>query len=138
MGLSNRQNAVLARLLAGERLDQAAAAIGVPYRTATRWAASTEFRSALEQARRDAITGALDTLAGAARDAARIVGELMRDASAPAGVRLRAAEGVLDRLTRWVELSDVIARVEALEGQLAGPGRVATAQPEGNSDGVTN
>lgn len=113
--LTPKQVALVTALLEGKTLDAAAQAAGVAYTTARRWRRRPEFVAALAEARRELISGALDVLSVGARAAAAELLSLLRDKTVSPMVRLRAAEAVLDRLTRWIELEDLEARIRALE-----------------------
>lgn len=113
--LTPKQVTLVAALLEGKTLEQAAQAAGVAYVTAKRWRRRPEFIAALAEARRELITGALDVLTVGARAAAAELLALLRDKTVSPMVRLRAAEAVLERLHRWVELEDLEARLRVLE-----------------------
>lgn len=113
--LTPKQVTLVAALLEGKTLEQAAAAAGVAYITAKRWRRRPEFAAALAEARREIIAGALDVLTVGARAAAGELLALLRDRTVAPMVRLRAAEAVLERLHKWAELEDLEARIRALE-----------------------
>ena len=110
-----KQSRIIAELLQGKRLEQAAAAAGIAYSTARRWSLSPEFQAELAAARRAAIAEALDALTAAARSAALEQVRLLTDESTSPALRLKASIAILDRLTAWIELSDLEARLAALE-----------------------
>lgn len=126
--LTTKQTAVIAALLAGNSIEQAARACDVGARTIYRWfQLDAPFNAALAEGRRAALHTAVNQLAHTGHDAAAVVTKIMRDPKASPAVRLRAALGVLDILMKWNELQDFDARLKRLE---------AGAQPgqEGSDD----
>jgi hypothetical protein len=59
----------------------------------------------------------MNIVTATARTAAGIVLELMTDRRSPPGVRLRAALGILELLSKWLELQDFESRLRRLEGE---------------------
>lgn len=117
--ITPKQTAAIAALMTGATIEAAASAVGVNAATVHRWLRDPAFVEELAAARRLTIGAALDTLTAGARAAAAEIAALVNDKSVAPLVRLRAAEALLDRLTRWVELEDLQRRIEALEGRLA-------------------
>lgn len=115
--LTPKQVKLITALLEGRTLEQAAEAAGVAYITAKRWRRDPDVIAELADARRELIAGALDVLTVGARAAAGELLALLRDKTVSPMVRLRAAEAVLERLHRWVELEDLDARLKALEAR---------------------
>lgn len=117
--LTSRQHSAILHLLGGKTIVDAAKAAGVAEKTLHAWLKEPAFAEELAAARRQAIGTALDVLTASARDAAAVVVALVNDKTVAPLVRLRAAEALLDRLSRWVELEEMQRRIEALEARLA-------------------
>lgn len=115
--LTSRQHSAILHLLAGMTIVDAAKAAGVAEKTLHAWLKEETFTAELAAARRQAIGTALDTLTASGRAAAEVIVTLMSDTKIAPTTRLRAAESVLDRLTRWIELEDLARRIEALEAR---------------------
>jgi hypothetical protein len=110
-----KQVAIIAALLMGKTIEQAAAGAGASPSTAHRWLRDPVFVAELAKARRAALSAALDVLTAGARIAAGEILAILRDKKVAPSVRLRAAEAVLERLHKWAELEDLEARIRALE-----------------------
>jgi phage terminase small subunit len=113
--LTPKQAQLVAVLLEGKSLDQAAKAAGIAYVTAKRWRRTPQIAAALAEGRRELIASALDILTVGARAAAGEILTILRDRNVAPLVRLRAAEAVLERLHKWAELEDLESRIRALE-----------------------
>ena len=114
-GLTGRQLAAIARLMAGDNVTRAAEACGIPRRTLTRWLAEEPFTRALEAAQADAIADSVRHLAGALSDASAAAIRLARESEDEA-IRLRAALAVVSMYRELRDAGDIEARLAALEG----------------------
>ena len=113
--LSGRQLAVIARLMAGDGIADAATACGVNRRTVTRWLTEEPFTRALEAAQTAAIADSVRHLAGALSEASAAVIRLARESEDEA-IRLRAALAVVSMYRELRDAGDIEARLAALEG----------------------
>ena len=117
--VTGKQAKALAALLDGLNLQDAAAAAGVNRKTLRRWLDDdAEFWRAYHRSSGASLQLAARRLTGKLDGAVALLGEVMDDASAPAGVRLRAAQLVLDGALRLLEAADIETRLAALEEQL--------------------
>jgi len=114
-GLTGRQLAAIARLMAGDNVTRAAEASGVPRRTLTRWLTEETFTRALEAAQTAAIADSVRHLAGALSEASAAVIRLARESEDEA-IRLRAALAVVSMYRELRDAGDMEARLAALEG----------------------
>jgi len=114
-GLTGRQLAAIARLMAGDNVTRAAEASGVPRRTLTRWLTEDLFSRALEAAQTAAIADSVRHLAGALSEASAAVIRLARESEDEA-IRLRAALAVVSMYRELRDAGDMEARLAALEG----------------------
>jgi len=113
-----KQVKALEALLDGANIQDAATAAGVNRKTIGRWLNDPAFwklyqfnsRRVLELAARR-LTGKLDMAVG-------LVASVMEDEDAPAGVRLRAAQQVIDGSLKLLEVADIQERLTALEARL--------------------
>lgn len=135
--LSHKQRAVMAELIAGATVADAAAAAGVHRNTVGRWLSEPVFAAALIVAQDDALNMAtLGTSADVATslDAIRAV---LNDDDAPAALRLRAATAMIEtrvKLLDTVAYARRIARMEnAIDEIKNTPPR--TARPAGETRG---
>jgi hypothetical protein len=109
-----REDAIIA-LLSNRNVEEAARTTGVGARTLYRWLNDPEFQLAYREARRAAFgqaTARLQQLSGAA---VSTLGKIMIDSNAPAASRVRAADCILERAAKAIELEEIEARLEALE-----------------------
>jgi cytosine/adenosine deaminase-related metal-dependent hydrolase len=113
--LGRKQEDAIAALLSHRNIDEAATAAGVGTRTLLRWLQLPEFKTEYLKARREVVSQTTARLQQAMGAAGTTVLKLMTDVNVPAAVRLRAAECVLDRGLKSIEMDDIDARVAALE-----------------------
>ena len=114
-----KKEEAIAALLTQRNLDEAAKAIGIAPNTLLKWMKEPEFDAAYRAARRLAFSQSIARLQQASSAAVTTVLKLMVDTNAPPSTRLRAADIVLERTSKAIELEDIEARLAALE-QAAG------------------
>jgi transposase-like protein len=110
-----KKDEAIAALLSRRSVEDAARAVGLDPNTLLRWLQMPEFRAEYRKARREAVGQTTARLQQATGAAGAIVLKLMTDPNVPASVRLRAAECVLDRATKSLELEDMEDRIADLE-----------------------
>ena len=101
--------------LTHRNVEEAARAVGISTRTLLRWMKVPEFQDAYREARRIAFSQSIARLQQGATAAATTLLTMLVDGSAPASVRVRAAECVLNQATKAIEIEDIEARVAELE-----------------------
>ena len=90
-----------------------------------RWLKLPEFQAAYREARRDGFGQATARLQQASGAAASVLLKMMVDQNSPASTRVRAAQAVLDRAAKAIEIEDIEVRVTELERSLAAkPARI--------------
>jgi transposase-like protein len=102
----------IAALLSHRSVEDAARAVGVSTNTLLRWMKEPEFRDMYQEARNLAFSQSLGRLQDASGAAVTTTLKIMLDTNAPPGIRLRAAEIVLEQAAK-------AADVEKLGGRLA-------------------
>jgi hypothetical protein len=120
--LHARETLLLAALLAGKGLTDAATAAGVSRRTGLRIRSRPEFQTALRAARDELLAGVIDKLRSDANGFADTLHQLATDQKARGSDRVLAARHGLDLLLRGVETLDFSERLGRLE-QIASGGR---------------
>jgi len=109
--LTTKQTALIAALISGERVEQAAKTASISPRTAYRWQKEPSFQDALKEAQGQAFEKKLavlkDGIGAALAALARNMGE-----RSPAGVQVRAAQV-------WLETAIELYKMEAIEERLA-------------------
>ena len=117
------QGRAIAALLTSRDVREAAKAVGVGPRTLYRWYALPEFQQALKAAETEALNSSIRRLAdatGAAVDTLKA--ELENDKASPSA-RIRAADVILSRLLDLKQLTEIEARLSAIEAELKIGGR---------------
>lgn len=113
--LSAKQQRAIVALLSTKSVAEAAEAAKVGERTLWRWLGEPVFRMHLAGAEADMLDAATRRLLQLQDGAIETVQAIMQDAEASAGVRLRAAQAVLDYLLKLRELRNIEQRLAALE-----------------------
>ncbi len=115
--LTPKQQRALTALLSEPTVLRAAQASGIGERTLHTWIRSEPFTSEYRNARREMVAHATIRLAVGAEKAVMVLEAVMYDKSTPAAVRVSAAKVYLDYVYKSVELEDITARLDALEGK---------------------
>ena len=126
-----KQEEAIAALLTARNVEEAAKSIGVATRTLIRWQQVPEFQTAFREARRAAFGQSIARLQQASAAAVSTLLKIMVDPNAPASVRVRAADSVLDKAVKAVEAEDIQVRLTALEQAAA----ESVKQPEDSQRG---
>lgn len=113
--LHAREGLLLAALLSGKGLADAAAAAGVSRRTGLRMRTSPEFQTALKAARDEMLGAVVDKLRTDAADYASTLHGIATDTKGRGSDRVLASRHGLDLMLRGVETLDLVQRVDALE-----------------------
>jgi hypothetical protein len=111
----SRVSRAIVALLENPSVEKAAGAIGVSPVTMWRWMQQTDFQARLRLARRRAYSQCVGRLQQASSAAVGTLLRVMTDQAVPAGSRVRAADSVLDRAARAIEIDDLDARISDLE-----------------------
>lgn len=122
-----KKEEAIAALLTQRNVEEAAKAAGIGTNTLWRWMRLPEFQAAYRKARRDAFSQSVARLQQASTAAVSTLLKIMVDQNAPAASRVRAAECILDRAAKAIEIEDIEARVAELEraaGMSHGPNEV--------------
>ena len=116
--LGERQEKVIAALLAFPTVRLAAESVGIGESTVTRWLAEPEFKARYEAARREVVEGAKQALRSASLGAVSTLAAISSDPNAKESARVTAAKSILDLVLR-IEEGDLAARIERLEQAVA-------------------
>lgn len=129
MGRRRDLTIVVELLAAGATVTDAASRAGVGRATLKRRLTEPAFRAAIAASRAQMLERAAAQLAGLADKAIATLGEALDSADGDA-VRLRAAVAVLDKLLQWRQVTELEARIIALEQQRADIAEEAKPDPE--------
>lgn len=110
-----KKEAAIVALLSQRNIEEAAKSIGVVPNTMMRWMKEADFDAAYREARRLAFGQSISRLQQASTAAVTTILKLMVDQNVPSSTCLRAADIVLDRTAKAIEIEDVEARVSELE-----------------------
>ena len=117
--LSPNQKRALTALLSTVTVAEAAAACGLCEKTLYRYLANDLFKAELRARQDHALAGATANLDALANIAMATLRDAMEGKEVPAGVKVRAALGILPEKRKAHELDDLAERVKALEAALA-------------------
>ncbi len=112
--LSSKQTLFVAALLAGHTVLVAAKASGIAEMTAHRWLKDPRVQDAIKQARHQAFDTALSRLMDVTSEAIDTLASVMRDKEAPRGVRIRAAQLLLENAIEVHKMSELEQKIAAL------------------------
>jgi hypothetical protein len=113
--IGRKQEDAIAALLSQRSVDDAARASNVGVRTLYRWLKDPDFDAAYRAARRAAYSQSIARLQQASGTAVSALFKVLVDAGTPASARVRAAECILERAHRGIELEDLETRIAKLE-----------------------
>ena len=118
--LSAKQHRALEALLSGATKGDAAAA-GVNPRTLNRWLSEdVVFWDTLQGESHKTVIDATRRLTAAMDTAVTVMTAVMQDATAPAAVRLRAAQVMIETAVKLIETTDILRRLDELETKVIG------------------
>lgn len=106
---------LLTALLTTSTINSAAEKAGVTEKTIRNRLADPDFRAEYDQRRRSMVDNACKTLQLAMTGASAILGNIAKDQSVSPAARISAARSVLEYGYKLTELTDLAARVAALE-----------------------
>ena len=112
-----KQEEAIAALLTQRNIEEAARVAGVAGTTLVRWLQIPEFQTAYREARRAAFSQSIARLQQASSAAVSVLVKIMVDPEAPTSSRVRAADVVVDRASKAIELEDLDQRIAELEGK---------------------
>ena len=110
-----KQEEAIAALLTQRNIEEAARVTGIGSTTLVRWLQIPEFQTAYREARRAAFSQSIARLQQASSAAVSVLVKIMVDPDAPTSSRVRAADVVLERASKAIELEDLDQRIAALE-----------------------
>ena len=110
-----KQEEAIAALLTQRNIEEAARVTGIGSTTLVRWLQMPEFQAAYREARRTAFSQSIARLQQASSAAVSVLVKIMVDPDAPTSSRVRAADVVLERASKAIELEDLDHRITQLE-----------------------
>jgi len=110
-----KKEAAIMALFTHRTMEEAAVACGVSPSTLSRWLKEPDFQAAYHEAKRAAFAQSISRLHQMTSAAVSTLGKVMVDPKTPAGIRVRAAESVLNLTFQSLENEDIEARVSELE-----------------------
>jgi hypothetical protein len=113
--ITRKQEAAIAALLTQRSVEDAARVAKVGVRTLYRWLKEPAFDAAYRKTRRDTFGQTIARLQQGSPNAATLLLKIVLDSNAPPSTRVRAAEIVLDKAAKAIELEDIEARLAELE-----------------------
>jgi AcrR family transcriptional regulator len=116
MALSRNQKNAIKALLSTTTVRDAARVCGLSEATIWNYLQDDEFKQALDRRQDEAIKATVASLVGLHEEAVTVLKEILTDSEASDHVRTRIGLGVLDRIHKSVELTEVLDRLTRLEG----------------------
>ena len=121
--LSRKREQAISALLTAPTVGDAAEVVGIGSSTLHRWLHEVELRAAYLMARREIVGHTTAILQQASARAVGTLIDVMEDEQSPPSSRVAAARAVLDLAYRGLELEDLSARLDCLEGMRGGVSR---------------
>ena len=113
--IGKKQDEAIAALLSQRNMEEAARVAKIGVRTMYRWMKEPAFDAAYRKARRASFGQTIARLQQGSPNAASLLLKIVLDGHAPPSTRVRAAEIVLDKAAKAIELEDIEARLAELE-----------------------
>ena len=113
--MTQKQSEVLQALLTTTSKEAAASAAGVNRKTIDKYLQNDDFQQEYIRQRRQLIDNACGDLQRAMAEAVQTLTDIMRNDQNGTQSRIQAARSVLEYGVKLTELTDIAARVEALE-----------------------
>ena len=121
--MKNNDEKILSALIATKTISAAAVAAGVSERTVYSRLADDDFRAEYERRQSMTLEAACKALQEAMTDAVDVLTSILKEADASPATRISAVRSVLDYGVKLTELTDLAARVAALEAAAKEAGR---------------
>jgi len=116
---STKDDLIAAALASGATHREAGSAAGVSERTVRRRLEQPEFEEQVSSQRDELVSRTMDRLTGLTTTAVDTLSSLISSADTPAGVKLRAAMGILAVHRVWRDATEVENRLRLLENLVA-------------------
>lgn len=113
--MKNNDEKILSALIATKTISAAAVAAGVSERTIYSRLADDDFRAEYERRQSTTLDAACKALQTAMTDAVEVLTSIMKETDTSPATRISTARSVLDYGVKLTELTDLAARVAALE-----------------------
>ena len=113
--ITTRQKKAIAALISCKNNQEAAKAVGVGYRTITRWLTDDLFLAELRKAEAAIISGAVRSMIDDLPRNSEVMREIREKQRTPEYVKLRAAQLIDQSLRKWREIQDIEERLTAIE-----------------------
>ena len=113
-----KKEQAIAALLQHRTVEDAAHALNISSKTLRRWQKDPEFEAAFRAEQRAAFKQTFGRLHQLSSAAVSILGKVMLEPGTPPATRVRAADSILDRTIKSIEIEELEARLSVLE-QLA-------------------
>ena len=121
--MKNNDEKILSALIATKTIGAAAVTAGVSERTIYSRLADDDFRAEYERRQSMTLDAACKALQAAMTDATDVLTSIMKEAGTSPAARISAARSVLEYGYKLTELTDLAARVAALETAAKEAGR---------------
>ena len=121
--MKNNDEKILSALIAAKTISAAAATAGVSERTVYSRLADDDFRAEYERRQSMTLDAACKALREAMTEAVDVFTSIMKEADTSPATRVSAARSVFDYGVKLTELTDLAARVTALEAAAKEAGR---------------
>ena len=119
-----KKEQTIVALLTHRNVEEAARAVGICANTLLRWMMEPEFEAAYREARRTAFSQSIGRLEQASSVAVTTLLRIMTDPNASSSARVRAAEVVLERTAKAIEIENIDVRLAELERALESANRL--------------
>lgn len=116
--MTQRQALALEALISAPSIEAAAQACGLSRSTLERYLQDDDFRAEYERRRGESLNVACAALQEAMTDAVAVLTAIMKEDATSATARISAARSVLEYGMKLTELTDLAARVAALEAAI--------------------
>ncbi len=113
--LSKRQLNAITTILSCRTISEGVSRAGISRGTFYKWMQDPMFRGELDKQRKEVIALALQDIKASAGDAVKVLRGLLKAKNE--SIRLKASTSILDYIAKFLEIEELEARLQILEGE---------------------
>lgn len=113
--LNIKQELAINELLKGNSIVDSAKNIGISEATLNRWLTNNEFKTVLNERKKQIIDNCIDSINLMGNKAIKVLNSILDNENASDNVRLNASKSILDMILKFNEQNSIIEKMKELE-----------------------